>query len=116
MDISGSMANGGKMAQAQRAAGIFLDKMPDKSDVGLILFDHLMRLKEPLCGRPEQAAAHRQKLRGHINAAKPLGGTAYLDAAGDAVQMLQRAGGRKAVLVMTDGVDLTSQNSLKDVI
>jgi VWFA-related protein len=116
MDISGSMANGGKMAQAQRAAGIFLDKLPDKSDVGLILFDHVMRLKEPLSNRPEQAAAHRAKLRGQINAAKPLGGTAYLDAAVEAVQMLQSAGGRKAVLVMTDGVDLNSQISLKDVI
>jgi VWFA-related protein len=116
LDISGSMANGGKMAQAQRAAGIFLDKLADNSDLGLILFDHEMRLKEGLCGRPEQARAHREKLRGHINAAKPLGGTAYLDATVEGLHLLKTAAGRKAVLVMTDGVDLNSQNTLADVI
>jgi VWFA-related protein len=116
MDISGSMDNGGKMDQARRAAGIFLDKLPEKSDVGLILFDHEMRLREPLAGKQGHAAAHRDKLRGFINAAKPHGGTAYLDAAVESLQMLQNAGGRKAVLVMTDGVDLNSKNSLDDVI
>jgi VWFA-related protein len=116
LDISGSMANGGKMAQAQRAAGIFLDKLPDNSDAGLILFDHEIRLKEGLSGRPEQAAAHREKLRCHVNAAKPLGGTAYLDATLGAVQMLHATGGRKAVLVMTDGVDLNSQATLPGVV
>lgn len=116
MDISGSMANGGKMAQAQRAAGIFLDKLPEKSDVGLILFDHEMRLREPLSGKPEEARAHREKLRGLINKAKPLGGTAYLDATVESLQLLKNASGRKAVLVMTDGVDLNSQNSIDDVI
>jgi VWFA-related protein len=116
LDISGSMANGGKMAQAQRAAGLFLDKLPDKSDLGLILFDHEMRLKEGLSGKPEQARAHREKLRGFINEAKPLGGTAYLDATGEALQLLKEATGRKAVLVMTDGVDLNSEATLTDVI
>jgi VWFA-related protein len=116
LDISGSMANGGKMDQAKRAAGIFLDKLPEKADVGLILFDHEMRLREPLAGKQGHGAAHREKLRGLINAAKPIGGTAYLDAAVESLQLLQNAGGRKAVLVMTDGVDLNSKNTLDDVI
>lgn len=116
MDISGSMDKGGKMAQAQRAAGIFLDKLPDTSDLGLILFDHEMRVKEALSGQPENARAHREKLRGQINAAKPLGGTAYLDATVEALQLLKGATGRKAVLVMTDGIDLNSQNTLADVV
>jgi VWFA-related protein len=116
MDISGSMANGGKMAQAQRAAGIFLDKLPEQSDVGLILFDHEMRLKEGLSGSPERAGAHREKLRGQINAAKPLGGTAYLDATVEAVQLVRPTSGRKAVLVMTDGVDLNSEATLANVV
>jgi len=116
LDISGSMANGGKMAQAQHAAGIFLDKLPDNSDAGLILFDHEIRLKEGLSGRPEQAAAHRAKLRGIIDAAKPLGGTAYLDATLESLQLLQGTSGRKAVLVMTDGVDLNSEATLAKVV
>jgi VWFA-related protein len=116
LDISGSMANGGKMAQAQRAAGLFLDRLPDQADLGLLLFDHQMRLKEPLSNKPEERAAHRQKLRGLINSAKPLGGTAYLDATVEALQLLKGKSGRKAVLLMTDGVDLNSQATLSDVI
>src|SRR6516165_8494912 len=104
------------MAQAERAAGIFIDKLPEKADVGLILFDHAMQGREPLAGKQEQAMAHREKVRGLINMAKPLGGTAYLDATVESLQLLKNAGGRKAVLVMTDGVDLNSQNSLDDVI
>ena len=76
--------------------------------MGLILFDHAMRLREPLAGKQEQAPAHREKLRSLIDKAKPLGGTAYLDATVESLQLLKNASGRKAVLVMTDGVDLNS--------
>ena len=118
MDISGSMGenDGLKMKQAQRAAGIFLDKLPETSDLGLILFDHLMRVEEPPAGRSELVKEHRDKLRGLIEAAKPQGGTAYLDAVVASVNMLKGAKGRKAVLLMTDGVDLNSVHSLPQVV
>jgi VWFA-related protein len=116
MDISGSMANSGKMEQAQRAAGVFLDKLPESSDFGLILFDHEMRVKRGLGGKPERMREHREKLRSLINAAKPLGGTAYLDAAVEAVRLVKDVHGRKAVLLMTDGVDLNSRHSLSEAI
>src|SRR5262249_56808176 len=91
-------------------------KLPARSDLGLILFDHEIRVKEGLAGRPELAAAHREKLRGHVNAAKPLGGTAYLDATVESIRLLEGASGRKAVLLMTDGVDLNSRATLADVV
>lgn len=116
LDISGSMANSSKMEQAQRAATAFLDKLPESSDFGLILFDHELRTKQGLGGKPEHARDHREKLRTLINAAKPLGGTAYLDAAVEAAHLLKDARGRKAVLLMTDGVDLNSQNTLTDAV
>jgi VWFA-related protein len=116
MDISGSMANSGKMGQAKRAAGVFLDTLPESSDFGLILFDHEMHVKQGLAGKPDGMREHREKLRSLINAAKPRGGTAYLDAAVEAALLLKDARGRKAVLLMTDGVDLNSQNSLSDAI
>src|SRR5262249_34112612 len=50
------------------------------------------------------------------DSAKPLGGTAYLDATVEALQLLNSATGRRAVLVMTDGVDLNSRYTLHDVI
>jgi VWFA-related protein len=118
MDISGSMGenDGLKMKQAQRAAGIFLDKLPDKSDLGLILFDHLMRVKEPPAGKSELVKDHREKLRGIIQKAEPLGGTAYLDAVVESLKLLKGVKGRKAVLLMTDGVDLNSVHHLDQVV
>jgi VWFA-related protein len=47
---------------------------------------------------------------------RPGGGTAYFDATSRAIQMLREARGRKAVLVMTDGVDLNSKKTLKNVV
>jgi VWFA-related protein len=118
MDISGSMGenDGLKMKQAQRAAGIFLDKLPDKSDLGLILFDHLMRVTAPPAYKSDSVKDHRDKLRGMIQEAKPLGGTAYLDAVVESLKLLHAAKGRKAVLLMTDGVDLNSVHSLQEVV
>src|SRR5262249_22951641 len=43
-------------------------------------------------------------------------GTAYLDATLRAVEMLRDVPGRKAVLLMTDGVDLNSKATLPEVI
>jgi VWFA-related protein len=51
-----------------------------------------------------------------VAAAQPRGGTAYLDAAAAAIDMLKGARGRKAVLLMTDGMDLNSNRSLREVI
>ena len=90
MDISGSMENPSgdsgikKIDEAKKAAGIFLDHLSTSSETGLILFDHLMRVKEPPLRDASRYAAHRKKVRAMIEAAKPSGGTAYLDAAAKA--------------------------------
>src|SRR5262249_36706001 len=106
MDISASMDKSDKMIQAKRAANLFLDKLHDKADCGLILFDHRMVVQEPPVRDPLRLLPHRKKLRDHIDAAQPSGGTAYLDAAANAIAMLKGIPGRRAILVMTDGVDL----------
>jgi VWFA-related protein len=122
MDISGSMENPSgdsgvrKIDEAKKAARIFLDHLSAKSETGLILFDHEMRVKEPPLRDPSQYAAHRRKVRQLIDAARPSGGTAYLDAAARGVEMLRGIAGRRAVLVMTDGVDMNSKNTLAEVI
>ncbi|HWG44382.1 MAG TPA: VWA domain-containing protein [Gemmataceae bacterium] len=126
MDISGSMANTSgssgssgvqKMDEAKKAAGIFLDHLTGKSETGLILFDHEMKVKEPPLRDPSRYAAHRQKIRRLIEEeAKPSGGTAYLDAAAQAVEMLKGIEGRRAVVIMTDGVDMNSQRTMGEVI
>ncbi|HTU88666.1 MAG TPA: VWA domain-containing protein [Gemmataceae bacterium] len=122
MDISGSMENTSgasgirKIDEAKKAAGIFLDNLSASSEVGLILFDHLIRREEPPRREAARYAEHRREIRRLIEAARPMGGTAYLDATAKAVQMLKDIAGRRAVVLMTDGVDMNSKRTVGEVI
>jgi VWFA-related protein len=109
MDISGSMSQSNRMDQARRAANVFFEKLPLKADCGLILFDHEMRVVM----KPD---SNRAPLRQQIANAQPLGGTAYLDACAKAIELLNQPGREKAVVVMTDGVDLNSGRTVEEVI
>jgi VWFA-related protein len=122
MDISGSMEGTSgtsgirKIDESKKAAGIFLDNLSANSETGLILFDHLMRVAEPPRREAASYAEHRHKIRQLIDAARPTGGTAYLDAASKAVDMLRDIAGRRAVVLMTDGVDMNSKRTVGEVI
>lgn len=116
LDISGSMAAESKWAQAQEAAHTFLNRLDQRSDSGLILFDHEIRVREAPASERSTFAAHRDTVRGFIDAAKPGGGTAYLDAAALGVDMLKDVAGRRAVVLVTDGVDMNSSKRLDQVI
>ena len=116
VDISGSMAAHGKLDAAKRAARLFLDKLHRRSDCGLVLFDHRMHDPLPPVTDPRQFAEHRKLVRARIDAARPGGGTAYRDATALAIDMLRPVQHRKAVVLMTDGVDLNSNHTLVDVV
>jgi VWFA-related protein len=116
LDISGSMDAAGKWPQAREAAHTFLDRLDRRSDTGLILFDHLLREQEPPAASPADYTAHRDKVRRLVDAAKPGGGTSYIDAAARGVEMLKGVEGRRAVVLMTDGVDMNSKRRLDEVI
>jgi VWFA-related protein len=116
IDISGSMTEHGKMDEAKRAAERFLDRLHGRADCGLILFDHELRVREPPAGEPQQFVKHRDRLREFIRNARPGGGTAYLDATAKALAMLRGTKGRKAVVLLTDGVDLNSQRTPAEII
>jgi VWFA-related protein len=121
IDMSGSMASRGKMDEAKKAAQTFLGKLDAKADTGLVLFDHEVALNDPSRVRPParqpaRFAQHRRELAALINAVQPRGGTAYLDATVEAVNMLRGVEGRKAVVLMTDGVDMNSKRTLREVI
>jgi VWFA-related protein len=116
LDISGSMAGNGKIGEARHAAGVFFDKLDARADCGLILFDHLLRVKEKPVRDAAQFADHRDRLRREVQKAAPMGGTAYLQATYEAVEMLADIPGRRAVVVMTDGVDLNSNRTLAEVV
>jgi VWFA-related protein len=121
IDVSGSMRSNNKIDQARKAARAFLDKLDARADTGLILFDHLVPENDPNrfrppSGDPARYEAHRQELRRLIDKAEPLGGTAYLDATSRALDLLRKARGRKAVLLLTDGVDMNSKEPIEAVI
>jgi VWFA-related protein len=119
LDCSGSMGeNGGrKLTEAKQAAGVFLDRLHEAADSGLVLFNHeLLRPTEPPLRDRPLFAAHRRQLRARIAAAQAGGGTAYLDATLEAVEMLKHVDGRRAIILMTDGVDLNSRHTPGEVI
>ncbi|MFO0877936.1 MAG: VWA domain-containing protein [Gemmataceae bacterium] len=116
LDISGSMARAGKLEEARRAALTFLDRLDPRAGVGLILFDHLIRVAEPPSTDPAQLPQQRDRLRQLIREAKPQGGTAYRDATARAAQMLREAQGRRVIVVMTDGVDMNSKATQEDAV
>jgi VWFA-related protein len=116
MDVSGSMERNRKIDAAKKAALAFLDKMDERAGVGLILFDHEIKVDEPPVTDPARQGAHRTRLRQLINDATPKGGTAYHDATIRAVEMLNNIPGRRAVVLMTDGADTNSKSTLTDAI
>ena len=61
-------------------------------------------------------AVHREQLHQPIKAAKPVGGTAYLDATSEGLRHAQGHPGRRAVVLMTDGVDMNSKRTQQQVI
>jgi VWFA-related protein len=121
MDVSGSMqrrsgSGGTKIEEARQAANVFLSKLDSKADTGLILFDHEMKVMERPTTDPLGFKEHRARVHQLIDEAQPAGGTAFIDAAYNAVEMLRDFSGRRAVLLMTDGVDMNSKRTLYEVI
>ncbi len=115
MDISGSMTtlspktNKARIAEAQSAASLFFERLHAKADAGLILFNHAIQLRQPPARDPARVLENRHLLAEEVRKVKPSGGTAYLDAAYEALQMLQGIKGNRAVVLMTDGIDVNSR-------
>jgi Ca-activated chloride channel family protein len=108
-DVSGSMNQGGKLEEAKRAARAFIEMMRPTDRVGLIAFDVEVHRIAPLTS--DQTVLHP--------AIDGLGGvrdTALYDAVLAAVQDLRAAAGRRAVVVLSDGMDNSSAHTLEDVL
>ena len=108
-DVSGSMNEAGKLERAKLAARAFIEMMRPGDRVGLIAFDVEVQRVAPLTG--DQTVLHQ--------AIDGLGGvrdTALYDALLAAVQDLSSTTGRRAVIVLSDGMDNSSAHTLEDVI
>jgi VWFA-related protein len=121
LDVSASMGFNNKIGEAKKAAGVFLDLLGQRMDTGLILFDHqvalddLNRFRKPI-GDHSKHREQTDLIRRLINQSQPLGGSAYRDATAKAIDMLAYTKGQKAVVLMTDGVDVNSRIKLAEVI
>jgi VWFA-related protein len=111
MDTSGSMDRQNRILEAKRAAAHFFNKLDERTPCGLILFHHESWHLEPL-------SVDKRRVRELVESARPAGGTAYLNATYDAIQLLAEAASkeRRAVLLMTDGRDVNSKRTLEEVI
>jgi VWFA-related protein len=111
IDTSGSMKEHNRMTMARDAAHTFLGNLPTQAECGLVLFDHEVRGTIP--------PTHDRKLiSDRILATEPRGGTAFRDAAMQALTMLQQVppGRDRALVLVTDGADINSTHTLDDVI
>lgn len=108
MDVSGSMVNGGKIEAAKQAARAYIDRMRPGDQGGLISFDTQITYVQPV-------TEDRQALQAAVDGLAPRGDTAMYDALLQAVAALEGLPGRKAIILLTDGLDNSSAGTLGDV-
>jgi len=109
VDVSGSMNNNAKLDAAKQAALAYVDQMRPGDQAGLMAYNTEVTLAQPV-------TPDREALAAAINSLAADGNTAMFDAILQAEQVLSPVGGRKAILVLTDGIDNVSQAATEDVI
>ncbi len=109
IDISGSMAVAGKLEAAKAAARAYVDQMQPGDQAGLLAFDVETDYVQPL-------TSDRQALTAAIDGLQTRGDTAMFDALVESTRLLQAVPGRKAIIVLTDGMDNSSAATLDGTI
>ncbi len=109
MDVSGSMNPDGKLDSAKAAAHQFVERMRAQDQTGLISFNTQVRVVQGLTS--DQAALHSA-----IDSLQGDDDTAMFNALMTALDELEGVGGRKAIIVLTDGLDNSSQWAAPDVV
>ena len=109
MDVSGSMYNGGKLVAAKVAAKAYVAQMRPGDKAGLIIFNTQVTYVQPITG-------DHTALNSAIDGLNARNDTAMYDALLKAVEVLQGESGRKAIIVLTDGLDNRSKATAEDVI
>jgi Ca-activated chloride channel family protein len=110
MDVSGSMAIGSKAARARLVVKEVLASLePDKDEVAMYAFDTELREVQPF-------STATDRLPGTYEGTEAFGATSLWDAAASAArQVAERGSRRRALVVLTDGVDTNSRWTARDV-
>ncbi len=104
IDVSGSMNLIGKLEAAQAAAQAYVLQMRSGDQAGVIAFNTQARLVQPL-------TQDRQALAAAIDGLQASDDTALYDGLGEAIRAIEPAGGRRAILVLSDGMDNSSHTT-----
>ena len=109
IDISGSMYSSNKMVGAKEAARIYVEQMRPQDQAGLISFNTEVKLVQPVTG-------DRAALIAAINSLMPDRDTAMFNALAKGIETLAPITGRKAIILLSDGLDNVSQLTLDDIV
>jgi VWFA-related protein len=110
VDMSGSMGVGPKVEMARKAFDSVLSQLRETDDeVGLFTFDSSLHERQGF-------TADVPTLRNALFDFKPFGSTSLYDATAETARLLAaRSGARKAIIVLTDGIDTSSAFTAADV-
>ena len=109
IDISGSMDKNDKISAAKNAAKAYVDQMRPGDQAGLITYDtHVYNV--------QQITSDKAALTSAIDGLKTGSDTAMYDALVEAERTLANISGRKAIIVLSDGLDNQSRSTADDVI
>jgi len=110
IDASGSMSQELKSASVRMAVLQLLAALPAQDEVGVAGFDQAYRSLQAF-------TLDRAAVQGALDRLAPFGSTALHDAVRQATDALASSGdGRRAVVVITDGLDTASRNTPDEVI
>jgi Ca-activated chloride channel family protein len=109
VDISGSMAYGQKLGSAKAAAIAYVNQMRKGDEAGLISFDTEITYVQP-------TTTDRERLKAAIEGLATGSDTAMYDAVYEGIDLLQAITGRKAIIVLTDGMDNRSKHTADELI
>jgi len=110
MDVSGSMAIGSKLARGRLVVQDVLASLePGNDEVAMYAFDTELQELQPFSTATDQ-------MKGTFEGTEAFGATSLWDAAATvARQVAERGGRRRALVVLTDGVDTSSRWTARDV-
>ena len=110
VDMSGSMRVGAKIAMARRAFDAVLSQLRERDDEAAVFtFDSALHERRGFTSEPGQ-------LQDALAEFDPFGTTSLYDAtAATARRLAARSGARKAIVVLTDGIDTSSALTAADV-
>jgi VWFA-related protein len=104
VDRSGSMEDEDRIGGLKRAVASFAEGLPKGSRVAVVAFGSEVETICPFTSDPGE-------VKDAVKTLTPAGATRYYDAVAEALEMLQKETGRRAILALTDGEDTFSQSA-----